>query len=114
MAFFHLLLGLGKKNVSLLEDGDSEDICWELMDAFPKLKDAGGYELLRVVDRGRSLEVIPLPEDGYTVPYLKDVVQQAKIYIRPIQRDLSLTQLHAATVSLCISIAHVMLFWHWS
>lgn len=102
------------KSVSLLEDGDSEDICWELMDAFPKLKDAGGYELLRVVDRGRSLKVIPLPEDGYTVPYLKDV-QQARIYIRPIQRDLSLAQPHSATVSLCIylSIAYVMLFWHW-
>ena len=53
------------------------------MENFPKLKDAGGYELLRVGARNRCLEVIPIPPGGYTVEYLKDVVQQAKVYIRP-------------------------------
>lgn len=52
------------------------------------LKDAGGYELLRA-SNGRTLDVIPTPPGGYTVAYLKDVMQQAKIYIRPIQKCIS-------------------------
>ena len=58
------------------------------MEAFPKLKDAGGYELLRS-SNGRVLEV-PAPPEGYSAAYLKDVMQQAKIYIRPIQQCLSI------------------------
>lgn len=82
-----------------MESGDADDINFELTDAFPKLKEGGGFELLRVIERGRMLEVIPVPPDGYTVPYLKDVVQQAKVYIRPIQRSLSMEPFGAVSVS---------------
>ena len=83
---------LGKKCIRLPEDGYSAELHADLIDAFPKLMDGGGYELLRVSDSGRSkgLEMIPVPSGGYTASYLKDVAQQAKIYIRPIQRHLSL------------------------
>ena len=50
----------------------------------------GGYELLKA-SQSRILEVIPSPADGYTASFLKDVVGQGRIYIRPIQRGLSLT-----------------------
>ena len=61
------------------------------MQAFPRLQDGGGYELLRVSDSGqRSLQVIPSPSDGYSVSYLKEVLRQAKVYIHPMQKDLSL------------------------
>ena len=88
--FFPTTSGLGKKNLSFLEDADSDEIKLEIADKFPKLKESGGYELLRVGARNRKLEVIPIPPGGYTVQYLKDVVQQAKVYIRPIQADLDL------------------------
>ncbi len=69
--------------VNCLEGGDAEELDMELVSAFPKLADAGGYELLRVVeDKGRSLELSPQ----------QAVVLQAKIYIRPIQRNLSTEQ----------------------
>ena len=59
------------------------------MDAFPQLKDTGGYELLRVSeDNHRTLETIPAPPCGYSAEYLKECVRQAKIYIRPIQKNL--------------------------
>ena len=29
------------------------------------------------------------PDSGMTVPFLKDVVNQAKLYIRPLQRDIT-------------------------
>ena len=41
---------------------------------------------MRVLDRSRTLEIITPPPDGYSVDYLRDVAQQAKIYVRPIQR----------------------------
>ena len=65
-----------------------------------RLKDAGGYELLRATN-GRLLEVIPLPPDGYSVAYLRDVAQQAKIYIRPIQKYLPL-ELAASSIVSCM------------
>lgn len=80
--------GLGKKSVSLLEHGDSDDAHECILEAFPQLRGAGGYELLRVSDRGRGVEVIPYSPDGYSAIYLKGV-QQAKVYIRLIQKDLS-------------------------
>lgn len=55
------------------------------MEAFPKLKEAGGYELMRS-SNGRVLEVVPAPPSGYSVSFLKDVMQQAN---RPIQKSLS-------------------------
>ena len=71
---------------------DAHDVYHELMSQFPKLSEGGGFELLRVNDRGgatRKLELINPPESGYDVMFLKAVVQQAKIYIRPLQKDLS-------------------------
>ena len=82
--------------MSLPDDGKFTDISKELLESFPPLCECGGVELLRVPSRGRSeLEVIPSPVGGYTTAYLKDVVKQARIYIRPIQRDLPLEPLQA-------------------
>jgi len=81
--------GLGQKKVYMPLYSDSDDVNHYNLDTFPQLKGAGGYELLRSTS-GRLLEVIPLPPDGYSATYLKDVVQQAKIYLRPIQKNLAL------------------------
>lgn len=86
------------KKLSLALDDDSDDINYYVLEAFPKLKDAGRYELLRA-SSGRRLELIPTPPDGYTVAYLKNVVQQTKIYIRPIQRSLPMEKAAAGEVS---------------
>lgn len=81
--------GLGKKTLSVFEYGDSEDLHDSITEAFPQVTDAGGYELLRISEGTRRvLEVIPQPPSGYTAEYLKECVHQAKIYIRPMQRDL--------------------------
>lgn len=36
----------------------------------------------------KMLQVIMCPKNGYTVPYLRAVVHHAKIYLRPLQKDL--------------------------
>ena len=59
--------------------------------------------VLRVVDKGRSLELIPLPPDGYTACASSQDIQ-AKIYIRPIQRNLSTEQVVSTGVSIRCSV----------
>lgn len=58
----------------------------------------GGYELLRISDENRSVPQ-PIPQ-GYTVPYLKEVLKQAKVYIRPLQRSLTLDQVPSSSITL--------------
>jgi len=81
---------LGKKTLHLDENGNNENLHESIISAFPALAFAGGYELLRIDENNRRvLEIIPLPPCGYTAEFLKECVYQAKIYIRPVQRNLS-------------------------
>lgn len=83
--------GLGRKQLTLFEGDGSVEVHTEIMQSFPRLQEGGGYELMRVAESGqRLLQVIPSPSDGYSVMYLKEVLRQAKVYIRPVQQDLSL------------------------
>ena len=95
----HFFAGLGKKKLIIFEDGDCDDVHDSILEAFPKLKNGGGYELLRTSEHGRALEIIPSPPQGFTVAYLKDVCQQAKIYVRSLQQDLSLLPIPSNVVS---------------
>ena len=101
--------GLGGKTLSFMESIDAEDLHHDLLEAFPKLRAGGGYELLRTSERNNhTLDVIPPPLSGYTVAYLKSVARQAKIYVRPLQKDLDLTPtLGEDTVRLITIPAHV-------
>ncbi|XP_034084971.1 uncharacterized protein LOC117554629 [Gymnodraco acuticeps] len=65
------------------------------MDAYPKLRNGGGFELLKIsgTTRSRHLIVIPCPNEGYYVRYLKDPQTQighSTVFIRPMQRTLNL------------------------
>ena len=95
---YHNYTGLGSKKLSFSQSDDSDDVHYYILEAFPQLKDAGGYELLRAWN-GRLLEVLPSPPHGYSVAYLRDVAQQAKIYIRPIQKNLMVEIAASSSVS---------------
>lgn len=85
------IAGLGEKRISLSAFADAQEIYQDLSFQFPKLSDSGGFELLRIPEGGgKQLDIIAAPETGYTVSYLRAVVHHAKIYIRPMQRNLSL------------------------
>lgn len=65
------------------------------MAAFPKLADGGGYELLCTKqNNNRELCGIPPLSHGYNANYLNSIVGQAKVYIHPIQKDLSTIPLY--------------------
>lgn len=76
--------GLGLKRLQFQQDGDDAHIQKTIFDAFPKLPPNGEYKLLRV-GSGQSCKqlVVIGPPSGMTVPYLKDILGQAKLYIRP-------------------------------
>lgn len=62
-----------------------------LEDKFPNLKSAGGFEILRACggDGGQgSLLLLPLSDKGYTVPNLKERLNSAVAFIRPLQANL--------------------------
>ena len=85
------LAGLGEKHITLCSFSDFSDIHAELTFQFPKLNHSGGFELLKVQEGGgKVLGVIVCPKNGYTVSYLRALVHHGKIYIRSVQKNLSL------------------------
>ena len=61
----------------------------QLIKAFPKLKNCGGFELLRCVANSKIIEPIS-PSVSMSPKVLKRVVGKNRIFIRPIQQDLDL------------------------
>ena len=67
------------------------DIRDTLMQAFPPLEGAGGIELLRSSGPySKSLTVIESKHIS-SVARLKEFVDQAKVYVRPLQADLPMS-----------------------
>ena len=81
-------MGLSNKLIMFNMSGDSSHIHEEILNAFPTLKDCGGSNLLRQ-GKGYHLIVLDPPNGGYTVKFLADVLNRAKLFVRPLQRDLT-------------------------
>ena len=80
--------GLGDQRVIFTnKKGGHDHVKQTLESAYPKIKEGGGFQILR--SSGRRLEAIDIPPTGYTVPYLKDTLGQAIAYICPLQRGLN-------------------------
>ena len=61
-----------------------------LYEAYPKLKDGGGFQFFKCAPNSRCLEL--LSSTTLSSPsILKSRVGNARTYIRPIQRDLDLS-----------------------
>ena len=84
--------GLGEKCIEFPSlDINGEEMCDIIYSAFPKLKDGGGFELCRCLANSRNLEV--LSTVAHSSPYhLKERVGNSRTYIRPLQRDLNLSE----------------------
>jgi hypothetical protein len=80
-------LGLGMKKLEFNINGNAQDIHDVIIDSFPILEVCGGYTLLRLSDNSHKMVEIECP-CGITVPFLRDVLNQAKLYIRPLQKDI--------------------------
>ena len=84
------LAGLGEKKIQIYDVDCSTEAFHEiLINAFPKLKTCGGFELLRCVPSTRDLELIPSPV-CHSPQLLRSRIGTVRIYIRPIQADLDI------------------------
>ena len=86
--------GLGKKRI-VFPDKQAEfsKLRSVLETEYPKLKTQdGAFELMRAEGGGysRPLCLVPIPSNGYSVPYLKEMVgATTTIYIRPMKESLT-------------------------
>lgn len=87
--------GLAEREITLNRGWSASLLHEKLSETYPKLHDGGGYEFLRTDGRSTTwLVLIPgLKTEGYSIQYLKDNLNQATVYIHPLQNDLSFTPL---------------------
>ena len=93
---------LGEKKITFEKKSLCSYFHEKLLESYPKLKEGGGYELMRTKFRSTSkLEILqPKGNAGHNVLDLKEMVASARIYVRSLQNDLSLEQIeHASLVS---------------
>ena len=96
------LAGLGEKKLSLsMDEADPCVFHQQLLEEYPKLSEAGGYEIMKQRNNSKALELIPTPPLGYSVEYLKSFIANAKLYIRPIQKDLDTSPVDVSYEILC-------------
>ena len=82
--------GLGEKKVDIPDvECSPKEFQEQLIKAFPKLKNCGGFELLRCVANSKILEPLS-PSVSMSPKLLRRVVGKNQIFIRPIQQDLDL------------------------
>ena len=85
--------GLGEKEIVF----ESLDISQEefkdlIYTQFPRLRDGGGFQLLKCLPNSRNLEVLSMAAHA-SISLLKLRVGKSRTYIRPIQQDLDLSPL---------------------
>lgn len=81
-------LNLGLRKLVFNAEGDANHIHDIICKEFPILEDCDGYTLMRVSENSRDLVAIEGPDGGVNVTFLKDILHQAKLYIRPLQCDI--------------------------
>jgi len=83
--------GLGEKEIEFTNlNASAEEFRDILLEAFPQLKDSGGYQFLKCTPNTRSLE--PLSGLVMHSPIkLKQRVGATRTYIRPLQKNLDTT-----------------------
>ena len=79
--------GLWRKQVVFSSNGVANHIENQLEESFPKLKECGGFEVLRFQGRIDPLRTIVLPRRSYHMSFSKDqsLLGKAIACIRPIQ-----------------------------
>ena len=77
--------GLGDASIQFKAEASSVECHQEIVSSFPKLLETG-YELL-LYQRGEDATLYNIPAP-YTAQRMRDAAGNAKIYIRPLQKDL--------------------------
>ena len=83
------LNNLGETRLEFPRDANGAQVDKMMVKTFPCL--AGCFELLRNSEsRGKELMILPMPNNGFSVDYLKTVLGQAKGFLWPLQNNIVL------------------------
>ena len=82
--------GLGPKTFSVPLNSSGEEFREMILSHFPKLRDGGGFDLLRCIPNSKHLDVIS-PSVAQSARLLKAAVGNGRVYVRPIQKNLDLS-----------------------
>lgn len=82
--------GLGPKTFSVPLCSNGEEFREMILSNFPKLRDGGGFDLLRCISNTKHLDVIS-PSVAMNAKLLKAAVGNGRVYVRPIQKNLDLS-----------------------
>lgn len=106
--------GLGEKEVVFPSlDMDADGFKEVLFNYFPKLREGGGYQMLKCLPNSRKLDVLSM--SVYRSPSsLKERVGNARTYLRPIQRDLELESDDEENIEDTASVIHYIFACHYS
>ena len=87
--------GLGEKKVRVEDVTCSkEEFIACIVKHFLKLKECGGFEVLRCLPNSKTLEVVP-SNVAFSPSLLKTVIGAGRIFLRPIQIDLDISPQHS-------------------
>ena len=99
--------GLGEKKATVPDiNCSTQEFQSVLTSVFPKLEHSGGFDLLRCIPNTKDLEVINTVV-AQSPKLLKSVVGSGRVFIRPIQRSLSMDvdeELRSVQASHCMSL----------
>ena len=107
--------GLGENEIAFESLAISQEEFRALvLDHFPRLKDGGGFQLLKCVPNSRTLEKLSMAVHT-SLALLKQRVGSSRTYIHPLQRDLDLTAVEESqemvrihTMCLCKILYHII------
>lgn len=84
-----VLVGFEEKSICFFKGGNSQYVYEKILEDFLILEIVGGYEILRIGERGNcQFMVIFMLFGGYIVLYFKVIIVFVKGYIRFFQKDL--------------------------
>lgn len=94
--------GLGQKKITVpdMNTITNSRLRSIIIDNFPPLRDAGGFDFLRCIPNTKRLE--PFSELAQTNPQvLQERAQKGKVFVRPVQRDLLTSSTKKPHVHVC-------------
>lgn len=83
--------GLWDKTVTCEMNRDVEQLREAVYKVFEPLRACGGFEFLKNGTKPSEMEIITIPDSGYSAVLLTDLVPFGQLYVRPLQRDIILT-----------------------
>lgn len=87
-----LSAGLGERKIEVRNiNGSWEEFKGEILATFPKLVGCGGFEIMRCVPNTKDLELVSM-RIAQSPKLLKTILGNGRMFLRPIQQDLTLDQ----------------------